>query len=1052
MSFRNISAWAIRNPVSPIVLFVALLLAGLVSFSRMDVNQNPDVSFPMVSVVVLQPGAAPTELETQVTQRVEAAVRGISGVDEITSWVSEGQSNTNVQFQIGTPVDRAVNDVKNAVDQIRSDLPEGILAPRVSRVDIDGGPIAYFSAEATDMTLEELSWYVDNTVAKRLLGVPGMAAVKRGGGVSREIRVILNPAKLQSHGITAGQVNQQLQQVNLNAAGGRTEIAGAEQAIRVLGNARDAYALGQTQIAISGGRTVKLADLADVRDMYAEQRSLSLMNGRQVTSFSMEKAKGSSDVTVFDDAMKVLDQLRKENPKVQYKQLYTSVEYTRGQYHSAMQAMIEGAVLAVVIVFLFLRDWRATLISALAIPLSAIPAFWFMDMMGFTLNGISLLALSLVAGVLVDDAIVEIENIVRHMRMGKSAYQASIDAADEIGLAVLATTMAIVAVFLPVALMPGISGQFFIQFGMTVVVAVLLSLAVARLITPMIAAYFLKAHGQESHGEGRMMDVYMAVLRWSLDERKAVAHRARGGRARFTAWLRDHRIWTMGMGFLAFAATIFAFATLPMSFQPTIDTDFSQVKIETVPGSTLQQTTAITRKVADMLAADKDMVEAAFADIQTTGADIFLTLRKDRPISSVEWERKIAPQFQQVADARVNFQSQSGGGFGRDIIIMFGSDDPVRLEQTANKLVAEMAGIHEIRAPRVAGDMNRPEIVIKPRFDLAASLGVTTAALSQTIRVATIGDIDQNSAKFSLSDRQIPIRVAVAENSRRDLATIQNMPVPTVNGGSVPLKVVADIEFGAGPTQIRRYNQIRRIVVGADLAPGVVTSEAMAKIDALPTMKAIAAGQIPGVQKLNTGDSKWQAEMIQNFMIAVVSGIMLVLAVLTLLYKRLMPPFVNLGSLVLAPLGGALALHLTGNPVSMPVLIGLLMLLGIVAKNSILVIDFALEEMGKGVPKLEAIIDAGHKRAQPIVMTTVAMVAGMVPTAASLSGDGAWRAPMGITVIGGLILSTVLTLVIVPATFSLALGIEEWIGPRLGRRLLTYKPGDDRAGATQPAE
>ena len=1052
MSFRNISAWAIRNPVSPIVLFVALLLAGLVSFSRMDVNQNPDVSFPMVSVVVLQPGAAPTELETQVTQRVEAAVRGISGVDEITSWVSEGQSNTNVQFQIGTPVDRAVNDVKNAVDQIRSDLPEGILAPRVSRVDIDGGPIAYFSAEATDMTLEELSWYVDNTVAKRLLGVPGMAAVKRGGGVSREIRVILNPAKLQSHGITAGQVNQQLQQVNLNAAGGRTEIAGAEQAIRVLGNARDAYALGQTQIAISGGRTVKLADLADVRDMYAEQRSLSLMNGRQVTSFSMEKAKGSSDVTVFDDAMKVLDQLRKENPKVQYKQLYTSVEYTRGQYHSAMQAMIEGAVLAVVIVFLFLRDWRATLISALAIPLSAIPAFWFMDMMGFTLNGISLLALSLVAGVLVDDAIVEIENIVRHMRMGKSAYQASIDAADEIGLAVLATTMAIVAVFLPVALMPGISGQFFIQFGMTVVVAVLLSLAVARLITPMIAAYFLKAHGQESHGEGRMMDVYMAVLRWSLDERKAVAHRARGGRARFTAWLRDHRIWTMGMGFLAFAATIFAFATLPMSFQPTIDTDFSQVKIETVPGSTLQQTTAITRKVADMLAADKDMVEAAFADIQTTGADIFLTLRKDRPISSVEWERKIAPQFQQVADARVNFQSQSGGGFGRDIIIMFGSDDPVRLEQTANKLVAEMAGIHEIRAPRVAGDMNRPEIVIKPRFDLAASLGVTTAALSQTIRVATIGDIDQNSAKFSLSDRQIPIRVAVAENSRRDLATIQNMPVPTVNGGSVPLKVVADIEFGAGPTQIRRYNQIRRIVVGADLAPGVVTSEAMAKIDALPTMKAIAAGQIPGVQKLNTGDSKWQAEMIQNFMIAVVSGIMLVLAVLTLLYKRLMPPFVNLGSLVLAPLGGALALHLTGNPVSMPVLIGLLMLLGIVAKNSILVIDFALEEMGKGVPKLEAIIDAGHKRAQPIVMTTVAMVAGMVPTAVSLSGDGAWRAPMGITVIGGLILSTVLTLVIVPATFSLALGIEEWIGPRLGRRLLTYKPGDDRAGATQPAE
>ncbi|ANI77734.1 MULTISPECIES: efflux RND transporter permease subunit [Sphingobium] len=1053
MSFRNISAWAIRNPVSPLVLFVALLIAGAVSFGRMDINQQPDISFPIAQVLVLQPGAAPPELETQVTQRIEAAVRGISGVDEITSTVSEGQSMTIVQFQIGTPIDRGVNDVKNAVDQIRSDLPEGILEPQVTRRDADG-PIAYFSAEATDMTLEQLSWYVDNTVAKRLLAVPGMAAVKRGGGVTREIRVILDPVKLQSHGITAAQVNQQLQQVNLNAAGGRTEIAGAEQAIRVLGNARDAYALGQTQIAIAGGRTVKLADLADVRDMYAEQRSLSLMNGTQVTSFSMEKAKGSSDVNVFDNALKVLEQLKKENPKIRYKQLFTSVEYTRSQYHSAMASMIEGAVLAVVIVFLFLRDWRATIIAALAIPLSAIPTFWFMDMMGFTLNMTSLLALSLVAGVLVDDAIVEIENIVRHMRMGKTAYQAAIDAADEIGLAVLATTMAIVAVFLPVALMPGISGQFFIQFGMTVVVAVLLSLAVARLITPMVAAYFLKAHGQESHGEGWLMDVYMRVLHWSLDERASNAYRARGARPRFAAWLRDHRVWTVGIGALAFAATMVAFATLPMAFQPSMDTDFSQVKIETVPGSTLEQTAGVARRVADILAADKDYVDAAFADIEPTSANIYLTLRKDRPASSVEWERNVAPKFQQIADARVNFQSQAGGGFGRDVTIMLGSDNAELLEQTANKLVSEMSGVREVRAPRVQGDMNRPEIIIKPRFDLAANLGVTTAALSQTIRVATIGEIDQNSAKFSLSDRQIPIRVAVAEDSRRDIATIENMPVPTVSGGSVPLKVVADVEFGAGPTQIRRYNQIRRIVVDADFAPGIVSSQAMKKINALPTMKAVEEGRIAGIQKINTGESKWQAEMVMNFVVAVISGVMLVLAVLTLLYKRLMPPFVNLGSLLLAPLGGALALHLTGNPISMPVLIGLLMLLGIVAKNSILVIDFALEEVQKGVPRFDAIVDAGHKRAQPIVMTTVAMVAGMVPTALSLGGDSAWRAPMGITVIGGLLLSTLLTLVIVPATFSLALEIEEWAGPRLSRRLLTYKPGDDAAheGAAQPAE
>jgi multidrug efflux pump subunit AcrB len=639
------------------------------------------------------------------------------------------------------------------------------------------------------------------------------------------------------------------------------------------------------------------------------------------------------------------------------------------------------------------------------------------------------------------------------MRMGKSAYQASIDAADEIGLAVLATTMAIVAVFLPVALMPGLAGQFFIQFGMTVVVSVLMSLAVARLITPMIAAYFLKAHGEESHGEGWLMDRYMGVLRWSLDDRKSKARKAQGGfRNRLVGGFIDHRVWTLGFGVLAFLATLVAFGTLPMTFQPTINTDFSQVKIETVPGSTLAQTTAITRKVADMLAADTDVVEAAFADINPTNADIFLTLKKDRPMSSVEWERKVAPKFRTVADARVNFQSQSGGGFGRDIIMMFGSDDPVLLEKTANDLVRQMTGVHELRDPRVQGDMQRPEIIIKPRLDLAASLGVTTAALSQSIRIATIGDIDQNSAKFSLSDRQIPIRVSLAEDSRKDIATIENMPVPTVNGGSVPLKVVADISFGAGPTQIRRYNQIRRVVVGADLAPGMVTSQAMQKINALPLMKAINEGRIQGVQKLNVGDAKWQAEMLANFVIAVFSGVLLVLAVLVLLYKRIMPPFVNLGSLLLAPLGGAIALHIAGQPLSMPVFIGLLMLLGIVAKNSILVIDFALEEMEKGVPKKAAIIDAGHKRAQPIVMTTVAMVAGMVPTALSLSGDAAWRAPMGITVIGGLILSTVLTLVIVPAVFSLAIGFEAWIGPKLGRGLLTYKPEHKQGGAVQPAE
>ncbi|MBY0520958.1 MAG: efflux RND transporter permease subunit, partial [Sphingomonas sp.] len=352
MGFRNISAWSIRNPVPPIVLFIALTLAGIVSFTRMHVNDSPDIDFPAAQIQVSQPGAAPTELEKQVTQRIEAAVRSIAGVDEINSSVSEGSSNTFVQFAIGTPIDRAVNDVRNAVAQIRGDLPEGILEPQVNRVDVSGGEIAYFSASTTDMTLEGLSWYVDDTVAKRLLAIPGMAKVSRNGGVNREIRVILDPLKLQSYGLTAVQVNQQLRQTNLNAAGGRAEIAGSEQSVRVLGNAATAGALSETLISIGGGRTIKLGDVAEVKDLYAEQRSLALMDGKQVLAFDVERAKGASDVFVYDETVKILKQIEKENPKIKFTQLFTSVDYTKAQYISAIEAMVEGAVLAVIVVFL----------------------------------------------------------------------------------------------------------------------------------------------------------------------------------------------------------------------------------------------------------------------------------------------------------------------------------------------------------------------------------------------------------------------------------------------------------------------------------------------------------------------------------------------------------------------------------------------------------------------------------------------------------------------------------------------------------------------------
>ncbi|MDP4757112.1 MAG: efflux RND transporter permease subunit [Sphingorhabdus sp.] len=1030
MNLNNISAWSIRNPVVPIVLFVALTLAGIMAFINMDVQNDPDIEFPVVVVSISQPGAAPTEITTQITQKVESAIRSVQGVRNIDASSTEGNTTISAEFEIGDDINAAVSEVKNAVDQIRSDLPDGILEPQIFKVATSSDPIAYFAVEASDMTLEQLSWFVDDTVARRLLSVEGMASVSRNGGVNREIRVVLDPAKMQSLGVSASQINAVLRQQNINASGGQSQIAGSRQSVRVLGNATNAFELSQTQISLSGGRSIKLADVAAVTDGFSEQRAMAFAGGKQVVTFGMSRAKGASDVTVFDDAMVKIAEIKKENPGINFITLFNSVDYTKGQYKSSMAAMIEGALLAIVVVFLFLRDWRATIISAIAIPLSAIPTFWFLDLMGFTLNTMSLLALGLVAGVLVDDAIVEIENIVRHMRMGKSAYQASIDAADEIGLAVVATTFSIVAVFLPVGLMPGVAGQFFKNFGLTVVASVLMSLAVARMITPMIAAYFLKSTGLAEHGEASWIDRYMKILRWSL----------------------GHRRWMMGIGAMALALTVALLVILPKQFFPDGDTDFSRVRIEMVPGTTLERTREIASEAAAIIEKQPE-VKTALQSVREGGASIFITLNDDRARTSQQFEEDLTPLLTQIADARVTFQVNGpggggGGGSGRDVSVMLSGSDPKMLDKTAATLVEQMKGLPELRAPRISADLQRPELIITPRNDIASQLGVSTVALSQTIRIATLGDIDQNSAKFSLSDRQIPIRVMLARESRQSLDVIRNLPVPLATGGSVPLSRVADISFGAGPTSVQRRNQNFRTFVGADFAPGIVSSDADKKINDLPIMKNLPTG----VSRAPFGSQEWEQEMQQDFLVALISGTLLVFAVLVLLYHRFMSPLVNMGSLLLAPLGGLVALALVGQPISMPVFIGILMLFGIVAKNSILLIDFAIEEMARGVPKFQAIMEAGHKRAQPIVMTTVAMTAGMVPTALSLGGDGQWRSPMGTVVIGGLIVSTLLTLLIVPAGFSLADGFEKRIGPWLRSRLLTYDPTKDKEIVAEPAK
>src|SRR6202166_1073977 len=574
---RNISAWAIRHPVTPIVLFVVLFFLGIVAFIRLPINLDPDVSFPAVNVNVSQPGAAPTEMETQIAQKVEGSISSIGNVRNITTFIVEGQVSIFVLFEIGTPTDRAVTDVRDAVTKVRNDLPQGIFEPLVTRVNVDGGAFAYYAVTTTDLTPEQLSWFIDNTVTKRLLALPGVAQVSRSGGVDREIRVELDPTRMQALGLTAVEFNEQLRALNRAAAGGRAQVGGGEQAIRVLGGAKTAQALGDTQVIVPGGKSVRLREIADVHDGVAEVRSTARLNGRSATTFGVFKAKGASDVAVAKAVQTQLDTIRAENPAVGMTPVFTTVDHTMRTYHSAMSALVEGSVLAVVVVWFFLRNVRATVISALASPLSAIPTFVFMQWMGFTLNQITLLGLSLVAGVLVDDAIVEIENIVRHMRMGKSAFQAAIDAADEIGLAVVATSFTIIAVFLPVSFMGGVSGQYFKQFGLTIATAVFISLLVARLITPVLAAYALRSDSLIVHNtDGPIMARYLSMLHWCVANR----------------WK------TIAAGIVFFLLSVACLTIIPTSFIPPEDFASAELDIELPPGGTLEDTSRVSAAAA----------------------------------------------------------------------------------------------------------------------------------------------------------------------------------------------------------------------------------------------------------------------------------------------------------------------------------------------------------------------------------------------------------------------------------------------------------------------
>ncbi|WP_316233964.1 efflux RND transporter permease subunit [Bradyrhizobium sp. SZCCHNR1098] len=1015
----NISAWSIRKPIPSLVLFGVLIVLGAVSLKTLPITQMPNIDIPIVTVTIAQTGAAPSELETQVTKNVENAATGVVGVKHVTSSISDGVSVTTVEFQLGTPADRAVNDVRNAMANIRSELPQSIEEPSIQRVEVEGMAIVTYAVSIPSWTTEQVSWFVDDVITGALQGVRGVAQVKRAGGADREIRVSLLPDRLIALGITAADVNSQLRATNVDLTGGRGEVGSGEQTIRMLAGAATIDGLTNSAIVLPGGRRAALKEIATVTDGAAEARSFARLNGSPVVAFGVFRAKGFSDVAVAEAVAKKLQALTNEHPDLSVSEIDSTVRYTKSDYRATMQTLAEGAILAVIVVLIFLRDLRATAISVLAIPLSILPTFWAMDLIGFSLNAVSLLAITLVTGILVDDAIVEIENIVRHIRMGKSPYRAALQAADEIGLAVVATTMTIVAMFVPVSFMGGIAGQYFKQFGLTVAIAVAFSLLVARLITPLLAAYFLRDRQHHAEGHGVIMRHYLRMLEWSL----------------------RHRFVTLALAALVFLGSLMVAGSLPLGFLPTNDLSRSVLQIELPPGSTIADTAAAADRITALLAkrpevrsvyvtggaAGANGLSVTAGDVRKATIIVELVARRNRSHDQKAFEHDMRATLSAIADIRYSF---GNGGGGREFTLILSGPDGAAVEQAALAVERDVRQNVSVLANVVSTvALARPEIRILPRLEEAADLGISGTQIAEVARIAMIGDTSANLAKFSAIDRQVPIRVQLDERARGDLSTLDMLRIRAKNG-TVPLATVADVGFGEGPTTIERYDSRRRVAIQADLVGNTPLGEAIEQVMALPSARNLPAG----VTIARFGDSEIMEEVFSSFSLAIAAGVLMVLSVLVLLFADAMHPITIIFSMPLSIGGAFLALLLTGNAINLSAIIGFLMLMGIVTKNAILLVDLAITEVASGVERTKALIEAGRKRAQPVIMTTAAMTAGMVPSALGVGEGGAFRSPMAVALIGGLLASTFLSLVFVPAAFT----IMDDVGRILSRKLSRF--------------
>lgn len=1011
----QLSSWAITRPIPTIVIFLALTVAGIFSFNQLPVTANPVINFPIVTVTITQDGSSPTEMENAITKPVERAISGIPGIRHLTSTITEGISTTTVEFDLTIDAYIATNDIREQIAQIRSALPQSIDEPLINRIDVEGGAILRYTVSSNRQSIADLSWFIDDTVSKQLIMAPGVQKVSRLGGADSVVRIEPDANKLAALQLSIADINELLRSIHQNSSGGSSKYNDLQHTIRILGEKKDIDEIKNIQLPIGNQQWIKLGDIASIYQGQKTTKTISQLNGDNVVGFAVFRAKGSSDTAVANNVAYELDKLKLKHPDITIQLVSSTVKYTESSYYLTIQTLLEGAVLTIIIVLFFLKSWRATLIAAIALPLSILPTFFVLAIFGYSLNSITLLALTLVIGILVDDAIVEIENIQKYIERGERPYLAALKASDAIGFAIVAITLTIIAVFLPVSFIGGFVGKYFVPFGITVSAAVLSSLLVARLVTPLMAAYLLlpTKKQQSKHVIPNWINRYTRLLMMTLKHRKIA----------------------LSLAFIFLIGSISSIAYLPIGFMPNGDISVSQIDVELPPGTPVEETQKAVRNMAEKLK-ERTEVESIYtiagisddADgIAQHKGQIILTLTSpnEREMSQKQFENSIAHFLQQTPDARYTFSNSDGS---KEFSLTFTGANPKELETQMHKLRDSIANITGINNVRVIKPLLRKELIVTPNLQDLGRTAVNVEEIASTLRIATMGENNSRSAKFNLPERQLTLQVILPDNQKNNVDVLNNLYVRSDGEKAVPIKSVTHIDFSDGPSQIDRINRARKMSIEGNL-DGLSLGEALESVTTLPEYQSLPKS----IEPLEYGDMEFMLDMFERFSTTMFFSVLLVFAILIILFKDFMQPITILVALPFSIGGAIIALVLYGAMIDLPVIIGILMLMGIVTKNSILLVEFILEKERSGLNRQEAIIEAGQERIRPIIMTTFAMIAGMVPLVLTTGADAGFRAPMAIAVIGGLMSSTVLSLLFVPVIYSLMDDLKKKILPLLAK-------------------